>query len=398
MAGTSSVFDVIVVGAGPGGSNAAAVALKAGLSVAQIDRYKFPRVKPCAGGMTIKACDALQFDLSQSVRYTSNSIEMNLWNSHVNCFSNRMPILKMVLRPEFDNELVAQNLKSKEFRFFDGERVTGIDHNGVFTVRTDKRVLTARQLVGADGAQSIVNRIFGISSPRSTAVAIETNIYKKFAAVTGDIAPCFDFGVIDRGYGWIFPKDDHWSVGIYTLAKGIKDLRSQLQAYIAAKGFTLDDDVKLTFEAHTIPVGGYRLNPPKVPVYLVGDAGGFADALTGEGIYHALESGRLAGETLVAVASGKVSHRSYYRRIWRTVLSDTFLTYYGAKKFYRHIEWSIRALENPLVWRAFVQGYSEGATFTKSILLSGYYFLKSISAAKLRSDRMETEVRPPPSA
>jgi len=111
--------------------------------------------------------------------------------------------------------------------------------------------------------------------------------------------------------------------------------------------------------------------------------------LTGEGIYHALESGRLAGETLVAVASGKVSHRSYYRRLWRTVLPDTFLTYYGAKKFYRHIEWSIRALENPLVWRAFVQGYSEGATFTKSILLSGYYFLKSISAAKLRSDRME---------
>ena len=126
MARTNSEFDVIVVGAGPGGSNAAAVALKGGLSVAQIDRYKFPRVKPCAGGMTIKACDALQFDLSQSVRYTSNSIEMNLWNSHVNRFSNRLPILKMVLRPEFDNELVAQNLKCTAFRFFEGERVTGI--------------------------------------------------------------------------------------------------------------------------------------------------------------------------------------------------------------------------------------------------------------------------------
>jgi len=45
-------FDLIVVGAGPGGSNAAAAALDAGLTVAQIDRYSFPRVKPCAGGMT----------------------------------------------------------------------------------------------------------------------------------------------------------------------------------------------------------------------------------------------------------------------------------------------------------------------------------------------------------
>ena len=52
-------------------------------------------------------------------------------------------------------------------------------------------------------------------------------------------------------------------------------------------------------EAFRVPVGGFSLRPPACPAYVVGDAGGFADALTGEGIYSALESGRLAGEVAV---------------------------------------------------------------------------------------------------
>ena len=344
MENSEAEYDVIVVGAGPGGSNAVAVALNAGLKVAQIDRYRFPRVKPCAGGMTIRACRALQLELAQSVRYSSKSIEMNLWNGRGNRFSNRLPILKMVLRPDFDNELVRQNRQSPLLSFFDGERVTDITHSKTFVVTTDRRRLTANQLVGADGAQSIVNRIFKISTPRASAVAIETNVYRKSARIKKELTPCFDFGVIDRGYGWVFPKDDHWSVGLYTFARGIKDLRKQLVAYIDAKGFVLDDEPTLAFEAHNIPVGGFLLRYPNAPVYIVGDSGGFADALTGEGIYHALESGRLAGETIVAVAKGKSSHRRYYRRLWRTVLPDTFLTYYGAKKFYRHLGWSIIAI------------------------------------------------------
>ena len=57
-------FDVVIVGGGPGGSSAAAVALRRGLSVAQIDRFKFPRIKPCGGGITIKSFNAMPFDLA----------------------------------------------------------------------------------------------------------------------------------------------------------------------------------------------------------------------------------------------------------------------------------------------------------------------------------------------
>ncbi|HEX8475356.1 MAG TPA: geranylgeranyl reductase family protein [Pyrinomonadaceae bacterium] len=388
-------YDIIVVGAGPGGSNAAAVALGAGLRVAQIERHRFPRVKPCAGALTIKACDALRLDLEPSLRVVATAFEFNVWGSRVNRFSHQTPVLKMVLRPEFDNLLVEQNKRFDTFSFFDGERVMRLDYDGgVFRVETDKGARTCRQLVGADGAYSFVNRVFGISQPKASAVAVEVNLYREAATVEKPLLPCFDFGAVERGYGWVFPKDNHWSVGLYSFAKGVKDFRARLAAYIAAKGFSVAGDALESFEAHKIPVGGYRLRVPDAPVYLVGDAGGFADALTGEGIYHALESGRLAGETLCEVARGRGTHRAYYRRLWKNVLPDTFLTYQFSKKFYGNISKAIRILENPLVWRPFVQGYAEGATFARSLLGGGRFLTKSIIGRQLKHERRRDQATP----
>jgi flavin-dependent dehydrogenase len=118
--------------------------------------------------------------------------------------------------------------------------------------------------------------------------------------------------------------------------------------------------------------------PRRAPVYVVGDAGGFADALSGEGIYHALESGRLAGLTAVEHAHGQGTYRRYYRRLWRSVLPDTLLTYVLSRFFYQHIAGSVRVLQHPLVWRPFVEGYAAGATLAQSLALGGYFQLSSL--------------------
>jgi flavin-dependent dehydrogenase len=99
-------FDLIIVGAGPAGSNAAAVALDAGLRVAQIDAARFPRVKPCAGGVTMKAAAALRYSLDPSVCRSFEAIEFNLWNRRRNRFTHPGTILHTVCRPAFDNRLV----------------------------------------------------------------------------------------------------------------------------------------------------------------------------------------------------------------------------------------------------------------------------------------------------
>lgn len=393
-------FDLIVVGAGPGGSNAAAVALRSGLRVAQVEKYRFPRVKPCAGALSVKACRSLQLKLAPSVRYVSTAIEFNVWERRTNRFTYSTPLVQMVLRPEFDNMLVEQNLRFDAFKFFDDEPVLGLEYDGLFRVRTKNRVLTGRQLVGADGAYSLVNRVFKISNPAGFATAVEVNLDSRSAEPRGPVVPCVDFAAVEKGYGWVFPKDGYWSVGLYTLARGIKDLRHRLADYIRAKGFEVEGDPLASFVAHKLPVGGFDVSVPDAPVYLVGDAGGFADAITGEGIYHALESGRLAGETVCEVHKGRGSHRRYYRRLRKSVLADTYLSYQLARAFYYKADNAVRILESPLIWRPFVEGYARGATLLKIVACSGIFYLKSVIGRRSKrhvSFQQDPTRDPPPS-
>jgi len=370
-----SDFDLIIVGAGPAGSNAASVALDAGLRVVQIDGARFPRVKPCAGGVTMKAAASLRYSLDPSVCRSFNTIEFNLWNRRRNRFTHPGTVLYTVCRPEFDNRLVNANLARPNFRFMDGRRVTGVEHDGRrFVVTTDGGPVTGTQLIGADGAYSIVNRTFRIGTPRALATAVEINIPHSGISLS-DSVPCLDYGAIPQGYGWVFPKDDHWSVGLYTLSTRSSDIRQRLSTYIASKGLPATEGARM--EAFRIPVGGFRLRTPSCPVYVVGDAGGFADALTGEGIYYALESGRLAGEVAVDVANGRGNHRAYYRRLWGSVLCDTAISYSLARPFYRNVDRGIAILENPLVWRPLIEGTARGATLGESVLKSAAYFVRS---------------------
>ena len=377
--------DVLIVGAGPGGSNAARVALDGGLSVVQIEAQRFPRVKPCAGGITRKAARALALDIGPSLRGTSDTIEFNSWRKRTNRFTAcgdrdggpENALVSFVSRAEFDADLVRQNGRSARFEFSDGERVEHIEFDGVFRVRTSRRLLTARQLIGADGAYSIVNRTFGVARPRMLATAAEVNVPRSRLPVSGRLVPSVDYGVVEGGYGWIFPKDDHLSIGLYSLAPKLRRLRERLVGYMVSKGTRPAGDPLEGFRAHRIPVGGFRLRTPEAPVYVVGDAAGLADALTGEGIYHALESGRLAGETAALVAAGTASHRAYYARLWRSVLPDTALTYALATQFHRNADRSLRVLASPVVWRPLTYGYARGATFTACVLRAVSYLARS---------------------
>ena len=371
-----NTFDLVIVGAGPAGSTAAAVALDAGLRVVQIDAARFPRVKPCAGGVTIKAAGALRHSLAPSLRGSFNAIEFNLWGRRQNRFTHPGVVLHTVCRPEFDNRLVRENLARRDFEFMEGRRVTGVEYDGRFLVKTDAGTVAGAQVIGADGAYSIVNRRFRIGRPRAMATAIEINIPRSERDTLSDTAPCLDYGAVPQGYGWVFPKGDHWSVGLYTLSARTPNIRQQLLTYIRSKGLTADDELH-GMEAYRIPVGGFTLRPPACPAYVVGDAGGFADALTGEGIYYALESGRLAGETAVDVACGRGRHYAYYRRLWRTVLSDTAASYCLARPFYRDVDLGIAVLGSPLVWRPLIEGAAVGATFGESILKSAAYLVRS---------------------
>jgi flavin-dependent dehydrogenase len=212
-----------------------------------------------------------------------------------------------------------------------------------------------------------VRRAFPLVEPRGRAVAVEVNLPSADLAAQPVTLPCFDFGALPRGYGWVFPKDGLVSVGLYSLQGGLKDLRARLRAYLGAKGIVSRGDPLLCFEAHTIPLGGHGLAPSDVPVYLTGDAGGFADALTGEGIYHALASGRIAGELAADVAEGLAGAREYPRRLARPVLGDTRWSWRLAGPFYAAPGLALRLLALSQLWRPLVHGMGSGATFRECL-------------------------------
>jgi flavin-dependent dehydrogenase len=344
-------------------------------------------MKPCGGGVTIKSTNALPSGLAEPFNGESRSIEFNVWQKRQNRFTRASTtLLRMVVRPEFDNWFDAENRKRPGCQFFDDERVLEIAFDGTFAVRTTKQVLQARHLVGADGAYSMVNKQYRVTEPKGFAVAVEVALSRDDAEHLGDIAPCFDFGAIARGYGWVFPKRDHWNIGLYTLDKS-KNLREALVVYIAKKGFRVRGDPLATFEAHQFPYGGYRVAIPDAPVYIVGDAGGFGDPIMGEGIYHALESGRIAGETIADCVAGRASHATYYERLKPSVLMDTFVTYQVSREFYRNVDKALTILENPFIWRPFVEGYAAGATFSRSIAKAWWLLPKSVVSNDFRYER-----------
>jgi flavin-dependent dehydrogenase len=225
---------------------------------------------------------------------------------------------------------------------------------------------------------------------------VEVNVERSPGDTSGCDVPCLDYGAIEHGYGWVFPKDDHCCVGLYTLAPKTRDIRGRLIAYLHSKGFRDVRPALTGFEAARIPVGGHFPRVPDCPVYVTGDAGGFADALTGEGIYAALESGRIAGEVAVDVTCGRGDHRAYYRRLWRPVLLDTAATFHAARHFYGDVDRGIRILQSPLVWRPLIQGGAAASTFCGCFMKSAFYLPRSLAGGSAAHRSLWTSGQPQP--
>jgi geranylgeranyl reductase family protein len=316
--------DVAVVGAGPAGATAALVLARAGVDVALLDRAALPRDKTCGGGVVARALATLPPGVDIPVERRLDRVESRFAGAGVSVTVEReMPLVHMTRRAPLDLALT-EAAREAGARLQASCALEGVDvAPDDVRLETARGPLRARFVIGADGATGPVARAAGWTEPLASVPALDAEV----VAAPGLLAQFadrarFDLGTPDGGYGWIFPKADHLSVGVgvFTRSAARRRLRDELSRYLHAVG--LGEATVRSVRGAPIPVRPRRA-AARGRVILVGDAAGLADPLTGEGISLAILSGRLASEAILAARlDARAAAREYLASLRRSTLGE----------------------------------------------------------------------------
>lgn len=315
-------YDVAIIGSGPSGSMAAIQCAQAGLSTIMFEKEALPRRKVCAGGLIKKAASILPSDLQYPVQFACPIYETRIFNTNIALSAERENLIQMVDRNHFDYALV-QYAVARGLVLRQGCKVLDISPDAdKVTINTEAETISATMVVLAEGANSrFANAFFG--KQENAVPALEIDLYPpqaKLDAFKGKAI--FDIDILPQGYGWIFFKGDHLSVGLVPLYPGKWDLRAYLDRYLKNNGLVEGCEIRYK-KGFMIPVKARQGSLVKNRLIVVGDAAGFADPLSAEGISSALASGKAAGEAIVAGQGNQTEiARLYHAKIQKPIRDE----------------------------------------------------------------------------
>ncbi len=307
-------YDVIVVGAGPGGSTAAYELARHGVKVALLEQKRLPRYKPCGGCLSLRIDAVLDMDFHDLVEKTVYGATFTFAGLDPIRVRSDRPVAYMVMRDRFDHAL-ARRAAEAGADLRDGERVQDVvEGRDEVEVHTDAGTLRSSFLVAADGANGIVARRLNMIPKRRLAICVESEATMRPGpeAWRSDevIIEC---GTVPFGYGWVFPKANHLSLGVGGLGKRIGNPRSYYRDFLIEQEL-IDEIVEEKRAGYVLPVfASAKARRASRRTALVGDAAALVDPFLGEGIYYAIRSGQLAGAAVRnCLANGGGLDRSGY--------------------------------------------------------------------------------------
>lgn len=360
---TRHPWDAIIVGAGPAGCAAAYDLACAGRRVLLLDKSDFPRLKACAGGLTMKTVRNLRYSVDPVVRQVIYSVVLENNGTKRTLVKTREPICVMTVRSEFDAYCLARTLEvGASFRRVRGVKCIREMGDGV-VVDTGDGTLQTRFLLGADGVHSEVRRFCEGAGSTVGGFALEAQVPIQAHPVNMTL----DFGAVRNGYGWIFPKRDHLNVGLEFCGNAaVGNLnRERLVAYVRQRLGT--DEVDYVVGQH-LGVCGWDGRCAYGHILLAGDAAGLVDPLTGEGIYSAVVSGQAAAKAIDAeLRGGAIASEAYHAGLGRLRETLSFSTR-AARAFYASPDRGFQAISFPGLRSALIKTYAHGLNTGMGIL------------------------------
>jgi geranylgeranyl reductase family protein len=337
-------YDAIIVGAGPGGCSAATCLACKGYDVLLVDKASFPRDKVCGDGISPGALEVLdRLGVTQKIMDRSpwriDGVEISSpAGQRVRAnFSHLKGSYKhgwVMPRREFDfllfqhvqsfpNVHVLENCEVKDLSYA-GSRIEGVQVKcGNFMEEFSGKVI-----IGADGVYSLVAQkiLFPGAISRSHAFAVRA-YFNHVQRLNHYIEIHCEESILPA-YGWIFPTgEDSANVGVGISCRFLKkkDIKKLFQAFIGKNKFLKEklcnaQFIENSFKGWPIPLGIFSPRRSHKNVLLIGDAGCFADFLTGEGIYYALRGGECAAEAVhigLHIPGGLVRMGEVYEKLWR---------------------------------------------------------------------------------
>jgi len=329
--------EVIVAGTGPAGSAAARRLARAGVRVLVLERDALPRQKPCGGGISTRVLTRFPWlppALPRIPTHPVSSLYLEGPSGGAFRMQSNGPAVILIRRIEYDAMLASLAREAgAEIVAPAAIAQASEDADGV-TLRTrDRREFRAPIVIAADGVNSVIARRLGINSgwPRAKLaldMMEETPIETLRAAEPDTLSVFYGYGGA-HGYAYIFPKRAHLNVGIGYLLPFFKervdvapyDLQRAFVGDLLARGLATGESRREHFTPFLIPIGGPLKTTARGRVLLAGDAGGFVNGFSAEGIYYAMVSGELAADAVLSArTAGAVDParaRRAYVRAWR---------------------------------------------------------------------------------
>ncbi|MDJ0392152.1 geranylgeranyl reductase family protein [Rhodococcus sp. G-MC3] len=311
--------DVLVIGAGPAGSAAAAWAARAGREVVLADSATFPRDKTCGDGLTPRAIAELdRLGLGDWVRGRAENRGLRLsgfgQELQLEWPGGSLPSVgSAVPRTELDDGLRRAAIESGA-TMLEGYKAAEVTRNGnrVTSVTfADGTEIACEKLIVADGVRSTLGKKLGREWHRDTTFGVAARAYigsdrSDDPWISSHLELRDGAGALQPGYGWIFPLGTgEVNIGVGTLATakrpGPGALRPLLDLYTSQRrrDWALTGDLRAVASA-LLPMGGAVSNVAGENWAIIGDAAACVNPLNGEGIDYGLEGGRMIADMLDA--------------------------------------------------------------------------------------------------